>query len=450
MFPPETGGNASRIHDTATNLQADGWDVTVLAPPPCYPPGSFDRSWRRAETESVDGVTVHRLWTWQPTAENPGMAKRLPYYLLFGIHAMIWLLWNVRNYDVILTSTPPISTGAPGLVAAALGKPWVVDIRDLWIDASVSLGYLEEGSAIERISRRFQRFVLHSADRLTVTTETLGRTVGERYGDELELKTVVIPNGVDTDRFRPPDGVSIEATGKVEAGLETEAIDAGGDRQPGGANQALTGDGASDGVLEPDPPSHETERRGSASDSPPTIVYTGNLGTAQNLEACVEAMARVSEPAVLRLVGSGDVESKLRRLVDELGVEERVEFTGLVPRGEVPEILRTATIGVAPLEETETLSYAMPTKVYEYMACGLPTIVTGCGEIRRFVTETDIGVHADGDPEALADRFDELLSDGPRRQRLATRSREHVVEHYDRKTIARRLSDELSALTGTK
>jgi glycosyltransferase involved in cell wall biosynthesis len=427
MFPPETGGNASRIHDTATNIQRDDWAVTVLAPPPSYPPGAFDRSWWRSRTEDVDGVTVHRLWTWQPTSENPGMAKRLPYYLIFGIHAMVWLLWNVRNYDIVITSTPPISTGAPGLVASALGTPWVVDIRDLWIDASISLGYLESGSAVERASRRFQRLVLRRADRLTVTTETLGRAVAERYGEELELKTVVVPNGVDTERFRPATAVAAESGIEAASRLVTDGLASNGS---GGGSTT------------------EDDGRESSTDSPPTIVYTGNLGTAQNLEACVEAMRHVSEPAVFRLVGSGDVESKLRRLVDDLGVGDRVEFTGLVSRDEVPEILGDATIGVAPLEETETLAYAMPTKVYEYMACGLPTVVTGRGEIRRFVTESDVGVHAEGDPEALADRFDELLADRGRRNELAVRSREHVVEHYDRTAIARRLSDELRTLVG--
>jgi hypothetical protein len=56
MFPPEKGGNASRIHDTATSLQAGSWDVTVLAPPPTIPAGEFDRSWQRIRSETVDGV----------------------------------------------------------------------------------------------------------------------------------------------------------------------------------------------------------------------------------------------------------------------------------------------------------------------------------------------------------------------------------------------------------
>ncbi|MFY4813520.1 hypothetical protein ACOJIV_12610 [Haloarcula sp. AONF1] len=41
-----------------------------------------------------------------------------------------------------------ISTGAPGLLASLLGKPWLVDVRDLWIDTSISLGYIKSKSTI--------------------------------------------------------------------------------------------------------------------------------------------------------------------------------------------------------------------------------------------------------------------------------------------------------------
>jgi glycosyltransferase involved in cell wall biosynthesis len=412
MFPPETGGNASRIHDTATNLD-DEWAVTVLAPPPTLPPGEFDRSRRRATTERVDGATVHRLWTWQPTVEDPGMARRLPYYLLFGLHAMLWLLWNRRRYDAVVTSTPPISTGAPGLLAAALGTPLVVDVRDLWIDASISLGYLEADSAMARLSRRFQRLVLGAADRITVTTETLGEAVAERYGPELSAKTVLLPNGVDTDRFRPHD----------EPGTPR-----------GGHDDGVAG-AVGDGGRVPPP-------------DRPTIVYTGNLGSAQALEPCVRAMAHVSSDAVLRLVGGGDVATDLRRLAEACGVEDRVRVDEPVPRDAVPAVLNDATLGVAPLEASETLSYAMPTKCYEYLACGLPTVVTGRGEIERFAERSGGAVHADTDPERLAAAFDALLAAPERREEMTRRGRKYVVANHDRRALAGRLGEQLSALVG--
>lgn len=454
-YPPDKGGNASRVHDLATHLAGGNWEVTVLAPPPSYPPGEFERSKTRTETERVEGVTVHRLWSWQPTVEDPGMASRLAYYLVFGLHAMAWLLSNRRGYDVVVTTTPPVSTGAPGLLAAALGKPWVVDVRDLWIDASITLGYLREGSAIERMSRRFQRHVLHTADGVAVTTESLGDSLRERYGESLAGKTFVVPNGVDVSRFRPADTDGDErspgerqvpdgAAGTDETGKTGDTADTADTGYVDGTDETGTA-GEATGSEESTPgwPSAETDGGG------PVIIYTGNLGSAQDLESFVHAMVHLShDSALLRLVGGGDCESKLRRLAAELGVDHAVEFTGVVPREEVPALLNGATLGVAPLKDEPELRYAMPTKLYEYMASGLPAVVTGRGEIERFVESSGGGVHVANDPVRIAEVLDDLLADGGRRRRCAERGREYVEDSYDRKAIARAFGDELARLVG--
>jgi glycosyltransferase involved in cell wall biosynthesis len=392
-YPPEKGGNASRIHDTATHLADERNDVTVLAPPPCYPPGNFERSWARAGTEHVDGVAVRRLWSWQPQRENPGLVRRLPYYLVFAFHAALWLIWNVRSYDGLLTSTPPITTGIPGFVAAVLGKPWVVDVRDLWIPNAVSLGYIDPGSPLVRASHWFQRRVMHTADRLTVTTTTLGDAIVETYGPALRDRIRHVPNGVDTDLFSPR-----------EASPSTD----------GGA------------------------------DSGPVIVYTGNIGTAQALEPCIRAMAHISrEDALLRLIGDGDELTRLRDLTVELGLKDRVELVGLVDRDEVPEIISSAEVGLAPLRDTEELAYAVPTKTYEYLACRVPVLVTGRGEIKRFVAESGGGLHAKPTPRAVADALDTLLEDSEPRETMADDGFRHVTDRYDRAEIANRLDEEL-------
>jgi len=419
-FPPDKGGNAARIHDITTNLDEE-WDVTVLAPPPSYPPGEFERSWRRKQTESLDGVTVHRLWSWQPQTEDPGMAHRLAYYILFGIQAMCWMLWHVREYDCVVTTTPPISTGAPSLLATILGKPWVVDVRDRWIDASISLGYLDAESPITRLSRRFQQFVLHAADRIAVTTDSLGDSLAQTYGQSLAEKTIIVPNGVDVQRFQPPD-----------AEFETA--------EPPSA----------DAVPERSPNARDARRRQLAATTDgerATIIYTGNLGSAQALDSCIRAMTYLpAEEVMLRLVGSGDRESHLRELTTELGVEDRVEFYGVVPREEIPELLGDATIGIAPLQDSEEFAYAMPTKLYEYMASGLPSVVTGCGEIERFIADEQCGLHADNDPEAIAAALQRLLSDDSLRRRFGANGRECVEQAYDRGAIAANFADELAAV----
>ncbi|XVH32233.1 glycosyltransferase family 4 protein [Haloferacaceae archaeon DSL9] len=384
-FPPDSSGNASRVHDTTHHLVDEGWDVTVLAPPPAFPHGQFERTWKRKESSNEDGISVNRLWAWQPTTEDPSFLSRMAYYLIFPFHALLWLLFHYREFDVVITSSPPIFTGFAGLPFGLLGlKSWVVDVRDLWIDASIGLGFIEEGGLSERIARRYQQLVLRNADCVTVTTAVLGSQLAAEYGI-YEGKVVHLPNGVDTSRFEPSD-----------------------------------------------------------SESEPVIVYTGNVGHAQDLESCVRAMGELDRSDVtLKIVGDGDIKSDLERVAREENLNGQVEFTGLVPREEIPKILDEAMIGVAPLKSTETLEYAVPTKAYEYMAYEIPVVATGIGEIKSLMDESGGGYLVANDPDAVASAFETLLEDSEMRAEIGSAGREHMIEHYDRSVVAKRLSSVL-------
>lgn len=387
-YPPDKSGNASRISDTCSHLSDEGWDVTVLAPPPAFPHGQFNRSWKRKSVSEDDGVTAQRLWAWQPTDEDPGFISRMAYYLLFPMHALLWLLFNYREYDAIVTSAPPIFTGIAGLPFGVLGlKPWVVDVRDLWIDASIGLGFITEGELLERVSRAYERFVLHTADRVTVTTNVLGDRLVDLYGIDSE-KVIHLPNGVNTDEFQPSD--------------------------------------------EP---------------KEPVIVYTGNVGHAQDLEACVKAMSEVNHPdAVLQIVGDGDMKGALEELAVKVGVENEVEFTGLVPRDEIPGILNTAMIGIAPLKSSDTLEYAVPTKAYEYMAAELPVVATDIGEMATLVEDSNGGILVSNNPGEIASAFEQLIRNEEIRNTSGHNGRRHMIENYDREKVAKKLDNILNEI----
>lgn len=95
-----------------------------------------------------------------------------------------------------------------------------------------------------------------------------------------------------------------------------------------------------------------------------------------------------------------------------------------------------------------SLSYAMPTKSYEYLACGVPVVVTGRGEVARSVAASGGGRHAEVDAEDIAAALDELLEAPDRRRRFGASGREHVADRYDRAGIADELDELLSGLVG--
>ncbi len=421
QFPPDRSGHASRIDGTTASLASNGWDVTVLAPPASFPHGEFERNWRRSERTTHDRVTVIRLWSWQPTDPDPGFLSRLSYYVLFALHATVWLLFNRHKYDILVSTTPPISTGIAGLIPGPSRPDWVIDVRDCWIDASISLGFIPEGGVLERLSRAFQRRALATADRIAVTTQTLGEQLCEQYGEELSAKLIHVPNGVDCTRFNSrTDGGNV-----IDAQRGTEDID------------TAAGNGSSEAVA---------GENGSSEAVAGELIYTGNIGHAQNLDDCIRALQYLPADVTLKLVGGGDAMPELQDLVEELDVADRVEFVGTVPHHEIPKLLDDATVGLAPLRDDPELAYAMPSKVYEYLGSGLPVIVTGQGEIERFVRDSGGGLHADNDAASIAADVEQLLQDDEFRVATAERGYEYVEKRYDRDNITDRFSDHLATL----
>jgi glycosyltransferase involved in cell wall biosynthesis len=390
-FPPEKSGNASRIYDTATHLAKLGIGVTVLAPHPTFPTGSFPRRWRRSDVREVEGVRVVRLWTWQPASGDPGFTSRMAYYLLFPLHAALWLLFTGNRFDAIITSAPPLFTGIPGYVLKRTSRAaWILDIRDLWIDASISLGFLREGSLYERMSRRFEQMCLLQADLVGVTTEELGRRIASRYRVTAPME--LMPNGVNTDFFRPMDG--------------------GKKRQ---------------------------------------IIYAGNVGHAQDLDKVALAVKSMNGTYNLKflIVGDGDTRGSLERLVKAEGLTDSVVFTGTLPREKIPQLLSESLVGVAPLKRLDNLEYAVPTKAYEYMACGIPFVGCGNGEIARLAKASGAGVIADNTPEAIAAALSSLLSDPAKMEEMGRRGREYVAEHCDRRSVALKLKKHIERMIWT-
>jgi glycosyltransferase involved in cell wall biosynthesis len=358
-----------------------GVDVTVLSPHPTFPTGSFPKTWRLSRRRTVDGVQSINLWNWQPSSQDPGFLSRMAYYLIFPLHAALWSSVHYRSYDVIITSAPPLFAHITGTFAKTLfRKPLIVEVRDLWIDGSISLGFLRKGSLYERLSRGLEHDALQSADRIMVTTDELGRRLSPE--PSIQKKIRWLPNGVDTSFFQPSNGSKIDR-----------------------------------------------------------LIYAGNIGHAQDLENVILSLKIILQKRELGLciVGDGDIRSHLMKLVETEGLSDYVSFPGLVEREAVPSLLSESLIGLAPLKNLETLEYAAPTKAYEYMACGIPFLGCGRGEIESIAQDSGAGVIAENTPEAIADAILGLLSDPERMAEMGRSGRAYVIQHYDRKAIAERL-----------
>lgn len=127
------------------------------------------------------------------------------------------------------------------------------------------------------------------------------------------------------------------------------------------------------------------------SDKRKIIIYQGALNLGRGLELLIESMQYVDK-AVLQIIGSGDVASKLKRLTKRLDLENRVQFIGRLPLERLWEFTASASIGIS-IEEDLGLNYkyALPNKLFDYIQARIPVIISDLPEMVRIVQRYRIG-----------------------------------------------------------
>ncbi len=378
-FPPDKSGNASRIHDMASHLSNNDTNVIIFSPYPSFPHGIFEREYGVFKKKKIkSNLKLVNLFTWQPKTENPHFLSRMAYYLIFPIHSIFWCFYYHNKYDIIITSAPPIFTLIPGLFSKLiLNKKWIIDKRDMWIDASISLGFIKKDGLSQKLAHKFVNLCFKNSNGILVTTEGIQKKLLLRYH---HCKNIfIVPNGVDPQFFSPYS---------------------------------------------------KNKKR--------NIVYAGNIGHAQDLESFISAMEILKDSTDINflIVGEGDNKKNLKSMVKEKKLEDRVIFTGLVERREIPKIISESLIGIAPLKNIESLDYAVPSKIYEYMACETPFIVTGMGQVEKLADESKAGIFVDNNPEKISEVILTLINNPEILEEMGKNGRNYVKIHYSRAEIA--------------
>jgi len=91
---------------------------------------------------------------------------------------------------------------------------------------------------------------------------------------------------------------------------------------------------------------------------------------------------------------------------------QNIKILGQKPRSELPDILAASDVGLALLRPSEVFKTAVPTKIYEYMATGLPLLTNVAGEITRIITESKTGIAIpNGNAAALVEHIIKFEAD---------------------------------------
>ena len=181
--------------------------------------------------------------------------------------------------------------------------------------------------------------------------------------------------------------------------------------------------------------------------SPPgtfTLGFVGSLKPWHGLGTLAEAFAlfhrRVPNSRLL-IVGDGPERARFLDDLSARGLTEAATFTGSVAAKEVPGLLASMDVGLAPYPPSQGF-YFSPLKVYEYMAAGLAVVASRIGQLADLIEPGVNGLLCPpGDAPAVAAALERLHRDSAWRERLGQAARTTVLGQHTWDQVARRIVD---------
>lgn len=175
-----------------------------------------------------------------------------------------------------------------------------------------------------------------------------------------------------------------------------------------------------------------------------TLGFVGTLKQWHGVSALIEAfqaLAIADSQLRLLIVGDGPERTRLEQQVARLpaGLAQRVFFTGTVDSDLIPALLAKIDVAVAPYGPLRDF-YFSPLKIFEYMAAGLPTVVSRVGQLPTLIHDDVTGLlYTAGSTTELARALLVLLEDPELRLRLGRAARRHVAKNSTWEAVVSRI-----------
>ncbi|MCK5329334.1 MAG: glycosyltransferase family 4 protein, partial [Candidatus Latescibacteria bacterium] len=149
---------------------------------------------------------------------------------------------------------------------------------------------------------------------------------------------------------------------------------------------------------------------------------------------------------VFLFVGEGvEKDALLRRKIERS--LDRTIFLEAQPHSRMPSIISLSDVCLVPLKKNDLFRNALPSKMFEYMACGRPIVLSIQGEAEILIREANAGIAVE--PEnagVIAEAVLKLYRDESLRRTLGRNGRIYVAQKFSRKQIARKLEGLLTGL----
>ena len=392
-----------RINDLVAELVNRGHQVTVLTGFPNYPDGKLFKQFRDNPKfySHYEGAEVIRV-PLMPRGKS-GITLALN-YLTFAISASTLGLWKLHDhkFDAIFTcQLSPVTVGIPAVIIRATKKiPMVFWILDLWPESLQAVG----------------------AVRSKIILRLIGRLVAKIYNRcDLIL--------VQSKSFIPAVAKYIAPTTRVQY-------------FPSWSDLAFN--------VETSKAAIEIPKKKDCF----TIVFTGNIGEAQDFPAILDAAERLKYFSNIRwlIVGDGRMAEWVTEEVKARELYDCVFLLGRFPIERMPSFIKHADALLVTLKKESIFALTIPGKLQSYLATGKPILAMINGEGARVVEESGSGFTCPaGNSQSLVDAVLRLSAmSSEERDVMGKKGLEYTKREFDRSSLISRLELMLNQLIMAK
>ncbi len=394
-FPPEVGATQTRAIEMASNLVKRGHFVTVLTEFPNHPKGIIPPEYKNrfVEYELLNGIHVYRSWVYARPVKN--FYTRMGFYISYMLTAAATGSFLKSPYDVVYATSPPFFVGVSGLWLSRLkNTKFVFEVRDLWPESAVELGELSNPRFI-KWAEKLENYYYKKADAIVAVTGGIKEKLTARgYGKK--VKDVL--NGTNTVLFSN-QGDAL----KAQLGLENKFI----------------------------------------------VLYAGIIGIAQGMEQLCDVVYKMKSNKNVQFVfiGEGPVKSTVNKIKQEKSLNN-LTLLDEVSRETIPAYISAADCCLVPLKKNKLFLGALPSKMFDVMACERPVILSVDGEARTVLEDAKAGIFVEPEnDEQMISAIQKLHNNPGLCQQMGKAGRNYVEQNYSRRQKALELEQILIELT---
>jgi glycosyltransferase involved in cell wall biosynthesis len=328
-YLPEIGAPQNRLFEMALGLKQNGWEIAVITGMPNYPTGKIFETYKGKFffCEYINNILIRRHWLFPSNSKK--ILPRIISMITFSI--MVFFSINFlrkRKFDFIFIESPPLLLGISGYILSKLLRTkLILNVSDLWPLSAKELKAISDGFIYRKLEC-IERFLYKKAYIILGQSQQIIDYIKARESN----KTYLFRNGVDPNRFiRKLNNKNVHKL---------------------------------------------------------SIVYTGLLGVAQGILHICKNINFKDLGLEFHIYGDGSERIELESFLKN-NPNSGIFYHGVVTSNEIPNILRNHSATLIAL--TAEIYGAIPSKIYESMAAGLPIIFSGDGEGRMIIEKYDLG-----------------------------------------------------------